>query len=61
VVWTRDARGGTLVVRFFYRSGRSYSVACETPDCSPGQSSNLYTVTGSLPDFYRLDARLEKR
>jgi len=47
--------------RFFYRSGRPYHLTCETADCSPGTSPNRYMVSGTLPDFSRIDARLEKR
>jgi hypothetical protein len=54
-------RGWRAGARFFYRSGRPYSQTCETPDCSPGTSPSTYTVTGTLPDFYRVDARIEKK
>jgi hypothetical protein len=48
-------------IRFFFRSGRPYTLACETRDCSPGESQRLYTVSVALPAFYRVDARVEKR
>ncbi len=47
--------------RFFLRSGRPYAVNCQTSDCSPGQSANVYTVRGELPPFYRIDGRIEKK
>jgi TonB family protein len=48
--------------RFFFESGRTYTVRCPTPSCAPGpQGSGAYVVTGDLPPFYRLDARIERR
>ena len=47
--------------RFFFESGRPYQALCQTPDCSAGTSATSYLVKGSLPPFYRLDARVEKK
>jgi hypothetical protein len=47
--------------RLYVRSGRPYTVLCATPDCSAGQSASTYQVTGELPGFFRVDARLEKK
>jgi len=55
--------GWRVGTRFFFESGRRYQVACATPECGPTSSASTPTflVTGTLPSFYRLDARLEKR
>lgn len=53
--------GWRLGGRFFYRSSRPYHQTCETPDCAPGVTSNRYIVSGTLPDFARVDVRVEKR
>jgi TonB family protein len=55
--------GFTLGVRGYYASGRRYAVSCPTPDCAPGDPTapRDFEVRGRLPDFYRADARLEKR
>jgi TonB family protein len=50
--------------RFFFESGRSYQVDCPNPNCSPQPGATprtAYAVTGTLPPFYRVDARLEKK
>jgi TonB family protein len=51
--------------RFFFESGRGYQVECPTPTCAPQPPGTApvagYPVTGTLPPFYRLDARLEKK
>jgi TonB family protein len=47
--------------RFFLESGRPYRALCATPDCSRGRGPLDYHVSGELPAFYRLDARIEKR
>jgi hypothetical protein len=54
----RSWRVGT---RFLYESGAPYEQTCQTPDCTPGQSPKVYEVSGTLPPFYRLDFRVEKR
>jgi TonB family protein len=47
--------------RFFYRSGRPYSVTCQAPDCGPSQSPNAIEASGELPDFHRIDVHIEKK
>jgi TonB family protein len=63
VVLGYDLGGGWRVGgRFFFESGRSYTVTCPTPDCAPAQAGPpRYSVTGRLPPFLRLDARIERR
>jgi hypothetical protein len=58
-----DLGGGWLAAtRFFFESGRSYTVACPTPSCAPAQQSlPVYRVTGRLPFFFRVDTRIERR
>jgi TonB family protein len=48
--------------RFFVESGRSFTVVCPTPDCAPNQAGRpVYQETRTLPPFYRIDARVERR
>jgi hypothetical protein len=57
-------RGWRVGGRFFYESGRPYQVGCPTAHCAPEQTPaamGVYTASGTLPPFYRVDARLEKR
>jgi hypothetical protein len=63
VVLGYDLGGGWRIGgRFFFESGRSYSVMCPTPDCAPSQARPpAYAVTGGLPPFFRLDGRIERR
>jgi hypothetical protein len=69
VVLGYDLGGGWRVgARFFFESGRSYTVMCPTPDCAPlleapgaAPPPPRYSVIGRLPPFFRLDGRIEKR
>jgi hypothetical protein len=63
IVLGYDLRGGWRIGgRFFFESGRSYTVDCPTPSCAPGQTGMpSYSTTGRLPPFFRLDARIEHR
>ena len=55
-------RGWRVGGRFFFESGRSFTVTCPTPDCAPHQPGMpAYAVTRRLPPFFRFDARIEKR
>jgi TonB family protein len=58
-------RGWRIGGRFFFESGRPYLEQCPTPGCAPGGRLPVgvgpYTASGTLPPFYRLDMRLEKR
>jgi hypothetical protein len=58
-------RGWRVGGRFFLESGRPYQVQCPTPGCAPGATVPMgptpYVASGTLPPFYRLDMRLEKR
>ncbi len=54
-------RGWRIGTRLLFESGTPYQQACQTPDCSPGETSKLYLVSGSVPPFYRVDFRIEKR
>jgi hypothetical protein len=58
-------RGWRVGGRFFLESGRPYQVQCPTPSCTPGApvptGPTPYAASGTLPPFYRLDVRLEKR
>jgi hypothetical protein len=58
-----DLGGGWRAgARFFFESGRSYTVMCPTPSCDRAQQGQpVYTVTGRLPPFFRLDGRIERR
>jgi TonB family protein len=48
--------------RFFFESGRSFTVRCPTPSCAAGQPGPLlYEETRPLAPFYRVDARIERR
>ncbi len=50
--------------RLFFESGRRYQTTCPTPECTPsavGPGTTGYLVTGNLPPFYRVDARIEKK
>ncbi len=48
--------------RFFIESGRSYTVNCPRPDCAAAHTgAPTYAVVGTLPAFFRVDARIEKR
>jgi TonB family protein len=54
--------GWRVGARFFFESGRSYTVACPTPSCAPDPGATQeVAVTRRLPPFFRLDARIEKR
>jgi TonB family protein len=63
VVLGYDLGGGWRVGgRFFFESGRSYTVLCPTPNCAPAQAGPpIYSVTDKIPPFFRLDARIERR
>ncbi len=66
VVLGYDLGGGWRVGgRFFFESGREYTLACPTPGCAPTQvpipGPPAYSVTNRLPPFFRLDVRIEKR
>jgi TonB family protein len=63
VVLGYDLGGGWRVgARFFFESGRSYTVTCPTPDCAPDpRGAPAYSVTRTLPPFFRLDGRIERR
>jgi len=58
-------RGWRAGARFFFESGRPYVATCPDPTCAPlppgAAPDRVYAATGTLPPFYRLDARLEKR
>jgi TonB family protein len=55
-------RGWRVGARFFFESGRSYTVMCPTQDCAADQFGKpTFTVTRRLPPFFRLDGRFEKR
>jgi hypothetical protein len=52
-------RAGT---RFFFETGRPYDTQCPNATCKPGDDAALvFPASGTLPAFYRLDVRLEKR
>jgi hypothetical protein len=64
VVLGYDLGGGWRVGgRFFFESGRPWYASCPNPTCAPelGAPGMGYQMTGRLPPFYRLDARVEKR
>jgi hypothetical protein len=63
VVLGYDLGGGwRLGARFFFESGRSFTVPCPTPSCAPNQPGPpVYTETRRLPPFYRIDGRVERR
>jgi TonB family protein len=57
-----DLGGGWRAgARFFFESGRSYTVMCPTPSCAAQKGQPVYSVTGRLPPFFRLDGRIERR
>ena len=57
-------RGWRTGARFFYESGRQYQIDCPTPGCAPTSAMvapGAFPANGTLPPFFRLDVRLEKR
>jgi hypothetical protein len=62
VVLGYDFGGGVrLGGRAFFESGRPYQLTCP-PDCAgPPGPARPFAVSGDLPPFFRLDARLEKK
>ncbi len=55
--------GFRLGTRAYYASGRYFIEACGAPNCGPGDpmAPRIYTSTGRLDSFFRLDLRFEKR
>jgi hypothetical protein len=55
-------RGWRAGARFFFESGRPYPLVCDSPTCAPvGSHREAQLVGETLPPFYRVDLRVEKR